>query len=510
MLYALSLILVSVGLGYLLLTLALARTKKPLLEDGEVPKRFIFLVPALNEELVIGSTIDGLLAACTRDDRVLVIDDGSSDETAAIVRSRTGDPRVQLFQRTLPNAKIGKGKALNDAYRHIRTEVLAEGIDPHDVVLCIVDADGRLEPSVLGEVAPYFRDERVGAVQILVRIRNREKWLNRFQDYEFLLFSSLTQTAREKLGSVGLGGNGQFTRLAALMELGDDPWSECLTEDLDLGVRLAINGWLNRFCGETHVDQQGLTNPRQLIRQRTRWAQGHFQCWKLVPKVLASHLPTVTAFDMCYYLLAPGLVLLAPIMFAAAMVFYVTSVATHPELWFSPFGLVYSALQYLFTFAPALYMSLKYRRRAGDLSVLRALAMGHLLALYNYIWYIAEYRALGRILLRRNGWAKTARAVEEDPSLPELDGADPDIRVDADPALEWWRHEAFASVQPSPSIPEPVLLGQPAQATSPAPHRTRRPIEYVLRDDRDEMPTVVMPPLLPPVPPSTSRRSAAS
>jgi 1,2-diacylglycerol 3-beta-glucosyltransferase len=507
-LYALSLLLVLLGLGYLVLTLLLARKKKPLPQEGREPQRFIFLVPALNEELVIGITIDGLLAACTSEDRVMVIDDGSSDDTAAIVRSRMGDPRVQLFQRTLPEAKIGKGKALNDAYRHIRQSVLADRMDPQDVVLCIVDADGRLEPRVLNEVAPYFRDERVGGVQLLVRIRNRENWLNRFQDYEFLLFASLTQTAREKLGSVGLGGNGQFTRLAALMELGDDPWSECLTEDLDLGVRLAINGWLNRFCGETYVDQQGLTNPRLLIKQRTRWAQGHFQCWKLVPKVLASQLPTVTAFDMCYYLLAPGLVLVAPIMFAVAAVFYVTSVVTQPDLWFSPYGLIYSAFQYVFTFAPALYMALKYRKRAKDLSLLRALAMGHLLALYNYIWYIAEYRAVGRILLRRNGWAKTTRSVEENSVAGEIAGTNPDVRADYDPELEWWRHSAFASVR----MPEPVLVAQPAQPShvaSAVAKPKQRPTGYVLRDNYDETPTMIMRRQLPPVPPSTRRGSSA-
>lgn len=481
MIYALSLVFVLVGFGYLLFTLALSRKKKPLVLDGPEPRRFFFVVPALNEELVIGTTVDGLLAACTPDDRVLVVDDGSTDATAAIVRTRMSDPRVLLFQRTLPDAKVGKGQALNAVYRKIRADVLAEGLDPNDVVLCIVDADGRVEPSVLASVAPYFRDRRVGAVQLLVRIRNRDRWLTRFQDYEFLLFSALTQTAREKLGSVGLGGNGQFTRLAALTDLGDDPWSDCLTEDLDLGVRLAIAGWHNRFCGEAYVDQQGLTSVRQLVRQRTRWAQGHFQCWKLVPKLFASHLPTVTVYDLSYYLLAPGLVLLAPMLFTAAFVFFAVGVISYPQVWLTPFGLVYVLLQYLLAFGPAVCLMGLYWRRSRDLSLSKAFLMAHLIAVYNWIWYIAQYKAVARILLRRKGWTKTGRTAEET-AAPLV--ADDGFWGEEDAHSA---HSAYADYRRQP-LPDLVHVASDDPAVRSAAHPSTTAADFVLRDNYDDAP----------------------
>jgi cellulose synthase/poly-beta-1,6-N-acetylglucosamine synthase-like glycosyltransferase len=246
----------------------------------------------------------------------------------------------------------------------------------------------------------------------LVRIRNRSHLLSRFQDYEFLVFSSLTQTAREKLGSVGLGGNGQFTRLSALIGLGATPWSDCLTEDLDLGVRLAIAGWDNRFCGETYVDQQGLTSLPRLLRQRTRWAHGHFQCWKLIPKVIASSLPTVTVLDLCYYLMAPAFVLASSLLFTVPLLLLLLRIAAAPLAWDSRSGLIYLAAVYLFSFGPALALAMLYRRRAGDVSVASAVLLGHLLAAYNYIWYLAEWKALVRILVRRRGWTKTNRIQE--------------------------------------------------------------------------------------------------
>ena len=410
---------VVIGFGYLIATVALSRRKLPVPSTGAEPERFVFVVPALNEERVIGATVHSLLGACGERGRVLVIDDGSTDTTGQILdRLRATHPdRVWVLTRRAPAARQGKGAALNAAYQLVRDTTLADGLNPSAVVLGIVDADGRLEPAVLAQVAPYFRDPRVGAVQLLVRIRNRARLLCRFQDYEFLVFSSLTQTAREKLGSVGLGGNGQFTRLAALMDLGEAPWTACLTEDLDLGVRLAIAGWQNRFCGETFVDQQGLDSLPRLLRQRTRWAHGHFQCWQLIPKVIASTLPTVTVLDLCYYLLAPAIVLASSVLFTVPLVLLITRIATDPRVWGSPGGLAYLGALYLISFGPALGLALVYQRRARDLSVFAAVLLGQLLAGYNYIWYLAEWKALVRILTRRTGWTKTSR-IHEHPAHP--------------------------------------------------------------------------------------------
>lgn len=404
-------ILIVVGLAYLAGTLFLSRRKLQVGGSGPPPDRILFLVPALNEEQVIESTIHSLLAAARARDRVLVVDDGSDDSTAERVR-QIEDVRVALLRRRFPAARQGKGRALNHAYRLIREAALRTGVDPDTVVLCIVDADGRIAPDAGRHVSRYFTDPTVGAVQLLVRIRNRATWLARFQDFEFLVFSSITQTAREYVGSVGLGGNGQFTRLSALMTLGDEPWSDCLTEDLDLGIRLAINGWRNRFCGESQVDQQGLTTIGALIRQRTRWAQGHFQCWKLIPGLVRSHLSTTTVLDYGYYLMAPAAVLASSVFFTGSAVWIGTSALSAPHAWMTPFGGYFLLAVYLFSTGPAVFLALLYWRRSRDLGLFEAVVLGHLLALYNYVWYIAEWRALGRIAIKRRSWTKTSRVAE--------------------------------------------------------------------------------------------------
>src|SRR5581483_7967945 len=183
----------------------------------------------------------------------------SEDTTGAIVRA-SADARVRLLRREPPDARQGKGRALNAAYRYLLGSDLLHGRRVEDVVVAVMDADGRLATNALTEVAPYFRDPKIGAVQIGVRMYNASsKLLTRMQDLEFITYTEIFQRARQRLGSVGLGGNGQFTRLAALQSLGDEPWSDCLTEDLDLGLRLLLHGWRNTYCPTVAVEQQAVT-----------------------------------------------------------------------------------------------------------------------------------------------------------------------------------------------------------------------------------------------------------
>ena len=108
------------------------------------------------------------------------------------------------------------------------------------------------------------------------------------QDMEFVIYTEVFQRGRRHLGSVGLGGNGQFVRLSALRSLGPAPWTRSLTEDLDLGVRLLAAGWRNEYCRTAAVHQQGVVEVKRLIRQRARWFQGNLQSWRLIPLVLRS------------------------------------------------------------------------------------------------------------------------------------------------------------------------------------------------------------------------------
>ncbi len=418
----------------------LAGRRRPIVTEGPTDRLVpVFIVPCLNEERVIGQTLDRLLSI----DRalVVVIDDGSEDATAQLVRGRQND-RVLLVQRSLPNARHGKGAALNYGFGQLVNWTASQGIDPAKTIVCVMDADGVIDDEAIDRVLPYFLEAGIGGCQILVRIRNREKLIGRMQDVEFTTFTELVQSGRQTIGSSGLGGNGQFTRLSALQQLGNHPWSDCLVEDLDLGLQLLANGWELRVCTDTSVGQQGLESVGRLVRQRTRWVQGLFQTWRRIPQILASPMKLRAQIDVLYSLVFPGVVTVVwPVVIVIAHFYFVklllandTGAAAGSVNWWATLAVWYS-----FTFGPALYLLFHYRRRTREMSIIGAFLTAHVYAAFQLIWYLAGWKALARIITRRRGWVKTERyveplAIEVNPSSYAPVGASSGGGVAVDPA----------------------------------------------------------------------------
>lgn len=372
----------------------------------------VFLIPCLNEERVVGASLDRLLRLPHPRVRVLVVDDGSDDGTAEVVRA-VQDPRIHLLQRVLPVARQGKGEALNAAVAHIRNGGIGAVTDPDSTIVVVVDADGRLEEHSLHEVLPGFADPVLGGVQVGVRINNRHSsLLARMQDFEFVLYTEVFQRGRRHLGSVGLGGNGQFVRLSALNSLGPAPWTHSLSEDLDLGVRLLIAGWRLDFCRHTAVHQQGLVDLGPWIRQRTRWFQGHLQSWGLVPQVL-NRLGGRRRADLYYHLTSPFLLLVSS-LFTLAFLTWVVRLGMDAVAGQLEFSWMWVS-SYAFAFGPMVTLALIYRRvEAAEhrMSLLSALGLAHVYVGYATLWYVAGWRAVARTLRGRTGWAKTDRLEE--------------------------------------------------------------------------------------------------
>lgn len=409
-------LIVLFSLSYTLAVFAASRRKRAPEQRSPDGLYFVFVVPCLNEELVIGRTIENLLEIPADNFSILVVDDGSEDATADIAASFDSD-RVWVLRRTFPEARQGKGRALNAAYAHL-VDGKALGGWPHEsVIVVIVDADGRISPNAVHEVGTYFTDPKVGAVQIGVRMNNRrDKLLARLQDMEFVTFTEIFQRGREHVGSVGLGGNGQFTRLTALSALAPDPWTDCLTEDLDLGVRMLCLGWHNEFSSRAYVSQQAVTQLRRLVRQRARWFQGHMQCWRRIPNVLSSrHLRGRSVFDLVYHLTSPALVLLMTLpmlLFTCLLVgMFLMAPGETARMLASGAG-ENLALWYFLSFGVAPFYGFAYWLRAGDSGLLKSILLAHLYTIYSYFWFLAGWRAVWNVVRGKNSWAKTTRTPE--------------------------------------------------------------------------------------------------
>ncbi|MEV4438171.1 glycosyltransferase [Streptomyces sp. NPDC049577] len=373
---------------------------------------YVFLLACLNEEKVLAESLARITGLPAGNFIALVIDDASDDRTSDVARAADSD-RVRLLRRELPNARKGKGAALNAGIRHLRESGLLDGHDPRDVIVCVVDADGRLDQHVVQAVDPYFDNPRTGATQIGVRMYNRHKGLlARLQDMEFVIYGDIFQSARRYIGSVGMGGNGQFMRLAALDTLmsedGKGPWSDSLTEDLDLGVRLIARGWTNQHCTTAAVSQQAVLDVRRLVRQRSRWFQGHLQSAGLVPLILRE-VPGRAAVDLLYHLSSPVLILLTsllPVSFIVATAGAVVGSVQAGHPLFSPMWVIGP---YVLSFTAAYAYGWVYSRREQGLGLVRAILLSHVFVIYGYIWFAAGWWGLWRMLTGKQTWLKTAR-----------------------------------------------------------------------------------------------------
>jgi 1,2-diacylglycerol 3-beta-glucosyltransferase len=386
--------------------------------DG-TPEHFWIIVPALNEEVVVGNTVAAALTLGGPGGtvaRVLVVDDGSDDRTPQILAA-IDHPRLYVLRRELPEARKGKGEALNAAYRKILAQTAAEGIDPAKVVVGIIDGDGQGSRNVLLEVSRKLRDPRIGAVQVQVRIRNRNRLLGAVQDLEFGAIVNACQSLRDTLDTVGLGGNGQFTRLSALERLGDTPWSACLVEDLELGLRMHLDGIGIRYTSRAAVTQQALVDVRRLARQRTRWAQGNMQCARYLRRLVTSRQIRLTALlEVLHYLISPWLNALVTV-FVAGMVAVAAGglLLGHPVPYLNSWHDLANSGEVWFavTFFPGFIWALVHRHRLRDETLFRLLAAAAAYPPFLLLGLVATYRAIVRQARGQHAWAKTERLTEE-------------------------------------------------------------------------------------------------
>lgn len=406
------------------------------------PEKFAWhiFIPCRDEEAVIGKAVSVARERFPYA-HVWVIDDASGDRTGEIAMEyAANDPHVHCVRRTLPEARTGKGAALNAGYDAMNRWAPPTLVREQTIVV-VVDADGELSPNAF-EVAASdanFLDPSVGAAQVTVWMKNRNDgasagarkrartWLGRtlvrLQDLEFRTVIAGMQSLRVRTGTVGLGGNGQFARLSVLDIIAKEhgsPWHGSLLEDYELGLHVVLAGFEVRHVQDTHVSQEGLPSFRRLLTQRTRWAQGNMQCVKYVSNIVRSQrIDASGVLETCYYLLLPYIQLFGMAALIAAMTIDIAQAAADPVSLQVRIDQLPSQLLLIVIFSglPFVIWGPIYRMRCEpQLSFLHALWLGVALWIYNYYLWVVLPRAFYRLIARRSGWLKTRRNVETVPA----------------------------------------------------------------------------------------------
>ncbi|HJU23146.1 MAG TPA: glycosyltransferase [Casimicrobiaceae bacterium] len=277
--------------AFLIASLMLDR-RTPRVTPSRYPSVSI-LIPAYNKEASIADT----LRSIANQDyagvfEVFVIDDGSSDRTAAIVDA-SDQPWLHLLRQP---AKLGKSAALNRGLAEARFDLVVT-----------LDADSFLYRDALRSlVERYLSDPpntRAVAGTMLVR-NSRRNWVTKAQEWDY--FHGIAAIKRvQSLYQGTLVAQGAFSlyERATLRELGG--WVDCVGEDVVLTWAMLRHGWRVGHAEDACCFTDAPDTVRKFVRQRRRWSRGMIEAFRRFPDILLK--PRLSTLFVWWNVLFPWL-----------------------------------------------------------------------------------------------------------------------------------------------------------------------------------------------------------
>jgi cellulose synthase/poly-beta-1,6-N-acetylglucosamine synthase-like glycosyltransferase/spore germination protein YaaH/peptidoglycan/xylan/chitin deacetylase (PgdA/CDA1 family) len=255
------------------------------------------LIPAYNEEATIAKTLQALRHSTYQNLEILVINDGSTDQTSTVVKAvAQTDQRIRLIEKT----NGGKSSAANLGLEQARGQLVVT-----------IDADTILYPFTIAELIKPFADPQVDAVCGNVEVGNVHNLLTGFQALEYITSQNFDRRAFDELNCISVvpGATGAW-RKSKIIGVGGY-MEDTLTEDADLTLRLLINGGRIVYAPEARSRTEAPETVSALAKQRFRWSYGTFQCLSKNTKYFFSGtlgwvaLPNMFLFQVLFPLLSP-------------------------------------------------------------------------------------------------------------------------------------------------------------------------------------------------------------
>lgn len=225
------------------------------------------VIPAYNEEKVIAKTIASVLESTYPALEIIVVNDGSADNTSAVVKSSYGDRAGVIL---LEKENGGKSSALNLGFQRAAGEIIVA-----------IDADTLLAQDAITLLINDFKDPAVAAVSGNVKIGNVHNLLTKWQHIEYVTGFNLERRAFAAWDCISVvpGAIGAW-RKSAVASCGYYE-EDTLAEDTDMTLELLKNGYKVRFVEQAHAYTEAPSNLRSFLKQRARWSYGILQClWK--------------------------------------------------------------------------------------------------------------------------------------------------------------------------------------------------------------------------------------
>ncbi len=295
-------------------------------EPGHLPPVTI-LVPAYNEGAVIQGSIRSLLSLDYPRYEILVIDDGSSDDTSIKARAYEGEhggATVRVIRK--PNG--GKARALNTGISQASSAF----------VLCM-DGDSALHPQTLRRAVRHLvNHSAVGAVAGSVKVVNRTNMLASLQALEYVEGLNMVRSAQAffRLVNIVPGPIGLFRR-AALEHVGGYD-HDTFAEDCDLTLKLIADGWQVRYEPGAVAYTEAPESLLDLLKQRYRWTRGILQAIGKHKRALVDPRRGIAISFTLWYMIFEGILWPSLNVFAHGLFVWVATLhgtALPLVLWFA-------------------------------------------------------------------------------------------------------------------------------------------------------------------------------
>lgn len=226
----------------------------------------VVMVPCYNEQETVVKTVNSLLALDYPREklRIVVIDDGSKDNTWNNIQQFVGNQSVVLLQKENEGSKFA---ALNFGLRHVRQHL------PEVEVIGCLDADSRVDSQALRASLHEFTKPGVMAVVPTMVIDNPKSFFQHMQKVEYEIATYAKQVFA-RLNTLYIAP-GPFTlfRMDVFKQLGEYHEAHHV-EDMEIALRMQIKGMRLSHAIESLVYTRGPRTWPALLKQRVRWTYG--------------------------------------------------------------------------------------------------------------------------------------------------------------------------------------------------------------------------------------------
>ena len=289
----------------------------------EYKPRVAVLIPAYNEEMVIARTVRSVLMSNYKNIRIIVIDDGSTDETYKIATGtyakEIAEGRVTVL--TKPNG--GKAEALNYALQQTNEEIYVG-----------IDADGVIAHDAISRLVCHFANPHIGAVAGNAKVGNRVNLWTRWQALEYITSQNFERRALDLFDVVMVVPGAIGAWRTAAVKAGGGYHPDTVAEDADLTMNLLEQGYAVIYEDQALAFTEAPVTANGLARQRFRWSFGILQAVFKHRGAIRNRramglfaLPNIVVFQIVLPLVSP----LIDLMFVAGVIHYFVDKYYHPE-----------------------------------------------------------------------------------------------------------------------------------------------------------------------------------